>query len=90
MYTRLNIPALPVRLPVFDFICHFYGAGCSFRTFVPGLGACTLDCLLDIFSGDDAEHDGDTCSEPRLGNALGGLIADIVIMRRTAADDTAE
>ena len=63
-----------------DQVDHLHGAQGTVIALVAGLGAGTLDGLLDGVGGQDAEENGDLSLEGDGGNALGDLGADIVIV----------
>lgn len=55
-------------------------ARCAVEALVASLRASTLDCLLDGVGGYHAEEHGYTGLQTNLGNTLGSLIADQVVV----------
>lgn len=81
-----SLPNLTLRLDRLDEVNHFDGARCAVEALVAGLRASTLNCLLDGVGGYHAEEHRHAGLQANLSNALGGLIADQVVVRRCATD----
>ena len=66
-------------------IDHFNGGHGAVVAFVAGFAAGALDGLLDVFCGDDAEEHRHAAVERNVCDALGGFVADEVVMAGGAA-----
>ena len=82
------INALFLDLP--DEVDHLDGAQGAVVALVARLGAGALDGLLDVLGGEDAEEDGDTAVQTHGGDALGDLVAHVVVVAGGAPDDGAQ
>ena len=69
---------------------HFDGGFGSLGTFVAQGAAGTIDGLLQVVGGEDAEDDGHLLRRVQVGATLGGAVAHIVEVRCAAADDAAD
>ena len=71
-------------------IDHLDGIDGTVITLIAGLGTCPLDRLFDAVGCEYAEHDGNTIFERNAGDTFGDFAADIIIVARGTADDSAE
>lgn len=70
-----------------DEVDHFNGSDRTVKAFVAGLGASTLNGLLDVFCGQHTKHNRNITAKGYTGNAFGHLVAHIIVVRCAAAND---
>ena len=75
---------------MFDQVDHFERGVGGVGTLVPALGAGPLDGLLDVVAREHAEDARYAGREADVGDALGHLGRDVLVMVRSASDDRAQ
>ena len=82
--------AFPYLLKLRQQVCQLESRDRCICALVAGLGACALDGLLDVLSGNHTERYRYAGLQIDLCDALGGLVAHEVVVTGRAADNRAE